>query len=101
MNTIYINDSSKHITISDDFYLWLRDISDPCILVWDDEVGAETIDSADYEWWSTQYETHQKFETLYSQASDADKKTADTAIEHEEFNDRAVIGIATLQSLGY
>lgn len=101
MQTIYINDSSKHIDISDDFYTWLRDISDPCILVWDDEVGAKIIDSADYEWWSNQYETHQKFETLYSQASDADKKTVDEAIEHEEFNDRLGIGIATLTNLGY
>ena len=101
MPTIYINDSSKHIDISDEFHAWLRDISDPCILVWDEEAAAETIDSEDYEWWSTHYETHQKFETLYSQASESHKKMVDEAIEHEEFNDRLVIGIATLTNLGY
>lgn len=101
MHTIFINDSSKHISISDDFYLWLRDISGPCILVWDDEVNAETIDSADYMFWVERFMADQYFQSLYSQASNADKKKVDEAIEHQEFNDRAVIGIATLQSLGY
>ena len=101
MPTIYINDSSKHIEISDHFYLWLRDISDPCILVWDDEVGAETIDAEDYKWWLDRFIADQLFQSLYSQASDADKKMVDEAIEHEEFNDRITIGIATLTNLGY
>lgn len=101
MPTIYINDTSKHTDISNDFYTWLRDISDPCILVWDDEVEAETMDLDDYRWWLDRFLADQLFQTLYAQASDADKKMVDEAIDHQEFNDRLVIGIATLQSLGY
>lgn len=101
MPTIYINDTSKHTDISDEFYLWLRDISDPCILVWDEEVDAETIDLEDFRWWRVRFLEEKVFQTLYARASDADKKTVDEAIEHEEFNDRLVIGIATLQNLGY
>lgn len=101
MHTIYINDTSKHITIPDDLYTWMRDISDPCVLTYDDEIGLETIDSADFVWWRNAYETHQAFYALYETASDEHKKLVDTGIAGCEFNDRAPVGIATLKNLGY
>lgn len=101
MPKLHIRDTAKNITIDDAFYRWLRDIYDPCILEWDDEVEAETLDSADYDWGLTRYVEQETFKELYATASDAHRSMVDAALEGEEFGEHARIGIATLNRLGY
>lgn len=100
MHTIFSIDASKHITISDEFYFWLRDIS-PCALTYDEDVQAETI--GDYLGWVGRFVADQQangrsvsFRSLYS-----DKKTVDQAIEHQEFDRTDGRVTATLKKLGY
>lgn len=101
MIDIYLNNSAKVISVPTDVYTWLRDISDPCVLRFDEEIGLDTVDADDFEWWSNLYQLNQDFYEMYSQASDEHKKIADVAMADQEFNDRATVGIATLKNLGY